>query len=65
MSEPAKCRECGADVVWVMLMEHEPRIRVPVDAASIERRIVINGRRTRGAYRDTGVSHFTTCKGHG
>jgi hypothetical protein len=54
----ATCRSCGAPIVWVVM---ESGKRNPIDADSIEQRVVLNGRRTRGAMRATGISHFATC----
>lgn len=54
----AKRKSCGAELVWVVM---ESGKRMPVDASTIERRIVVNGDRTKGAIRETGLSHFATC----
>lgn len=54
----ARCSSCDAAIVWVIM---ESGKRMPVDAESIRKGLVLNGDHTRGAMRDTGISHYATC----
>lgn len=52
------CKTCGTPIVWVVM---DTGKRMPVDATTIEKRVVLDGKRERGAIRETGLSHFATC----
>lgn len=54
----SKCKSCGAEVVWV---EMESGKKMPIDADSVRKAVVINATWTKGAVRDVAVSHFETC----
>lgn len=59
MPDRRTCRSCGKAVVWItMVSSGRP---MPIDADTIEQRVVLNGDRTQGAMRACGVSHFATC----
>lgn len=59
-----RCRSCGAPIEWVFMRDTGKRC--PVDAGTIEKRLVLSGD-PRGldgveaAVRWTAVSHFATC----
>lgn len=52
------CKSCGKPVLWVQM---ENGKAMPIDADSIERRVVLDGAKEKGAIRSTGISHFATC----
>ena len=53
------CRTCGAQILWVHMRGSGKRM--PIDADSLQSRVVLNKDQTLGAVRQTGVSHFATC----
>lgn len=59
----SRCASCGANIVWIRMRPSGKRH--PVNADTIERRIVMSGNPragdVEGAVRWTGVSHFATC----
>lgn len=57
-----ECRSCGAAIVWT---ETEKGARMPVDADSIKRGVVLNADKTKSAVRWVATSHFETCPNAG
>jgi len=53
------CKSCGQPIVWVTMLDTGKAM--PIDKTTIEKRVVLDGPWSRGAVRDTGLSHFATC----
>lgn len=55
----AQCSSCGEPILWVKSMTGKP---MPLNAKPEKRVVLIEGDDgTKGAVRDTYISHFATC----
>ena len=52
------CVKCGAEVLWVELIDNNER--VPVDSDTVEV-VVVDGSHRKGASRQATLSHYDTC----
>lgn len=53
-----RCRSCGADILWVEMVDTGKKMPVDLPLATV---VVVNGDKTKGAVRRAGTSHFATC----
>ena len=59
MNKPVPCKSCKRLIIWVKMQDSNKKM--PIDYDSINKLIVMDSTLSKGAVRNVGISHFSTC----